>query len=59
MFAQTILSYVHVLGLETVPYPPAHGDFAVYTINDLENGINYAVSGVNINYTKFKKPEIF
>ncbi|XP_060586632.1 uncharacterized protein LOC132742282 [Ruditapes philippinarum] len=28
---------------ETLPYPPAHGDFAVYTIDDLEKGINYAV----------------
>ncbi|XP_053392471.1 mucolipin-3-like isoform X2 [Mercenaria mercenaria] len=29
---------------ETLPYPPAHGDFAVYTIDDLESGINFAVS---------------
>ncbi|XP_060580133.1 mucolipin-3-like isoform X3 [Ruditapes philippinarum] len=28
---------------ETLPYPPAQGDFAVYTIDDLESGINYAV----------------
>ncbi|KAL4227191.1 Mucolipin-2 [Mactra antiquata] len=28
---------------ETVPYPPAHGDFAVYTINSLEEGIDFAV----------------
>ncbi|XP_060570279.1 mucolipin-3-like [Ruditapes philippinarum] len=28
---------------ETLPYPRAQGDFAVYTINELENGINYAV----------------
>ncbi|XP_060552427.1 mucolipin-3-like [Ruditapes philippinarum] len=28
---------------ETLPYPPAQGDFAVYTIDDLERGINYAV----------------
>ncbi|XP_060556508.1 uncharacterized protein LOC132717122 [Ruditapes philippinarum] len=28
---------------ETLPYPPSQGDFAVYTIDDLENAINYAV----------------
>ncbi|XP_052283100.1 mucolipin-3-like isoform X2 [Dreissena polymorpha] len=28
---------------ETLPYPPAHGDFAVYTIDDLVAGINFAV----------------
>lgn len=28
---------------ETLPYPPAQGDFAVYNIDDLESGINYAV----------------
>ncbi|XP_060552426.1 mucolipin-3-like [Ruditapes philippinarum] len=28
---------------ETLPYPPAQGDFAVYTIADLESSINYAV----------------
>lgn len=28
---------------ETLPYPPAHGDFAVYTISDWEAGINFAV----------------
>ena len=31
---------------ETLAYPPAQGDFAVYTIEDLESGINYAVEGV-------------
>ncbi|KAH3777964.1 hypothetical protein DPMN_179415 [Dreissena polymorpha] len=28
---------------ETRPYPPAHGDFAVYTIDDLVAGVNFAV----------------
>ncbi|XP_060598500.1 uncharacterized protein LOC132752207, partial [Ruditapes philippinarum] len=30
---------------ETLAYPPHKGDFAVYTIDDLENGINFAVKG--------------
>jgi hypothetical protein len=34
-------------GWETLPYPPAQGDFAVYTIDDLESGINYAVKNVS------------
>ncbi|KAH3777519.1 mucolipin-2-like [Dreissena polymorpha] len=28
---------------ETVAYPPAHGDFAVYTVDDLVDGVNHAV----------------
>lgn len=35
------------LAWETLPYPPSTGDFAVYTIDDLENDINFAVSGVS------------
>ena len=31
---------------ETPDYPPAHGDFAVYDINDLKEKINYAVGQV-------------
>jgi len=34
------------LGWETLPYPPAHGDFAVYTIDDLVGGVNFAVERV-------------
>ncbi|XP_053409028.1 mucolipin-3-like [Mercenaria mercenaria] len=39
---------------ETLPYPPAQGDFAVYTISDLESGINYAVQ----NYYNAEKEAI-
>lgn len=30
-------------GEETLPYPPATGDFAVYTKDDFISSINYAV----------------
>ncbi|XP_045165455.2 mucolipin-3-like [Mercenaria mercenaria] len=30
---------------ETLAYPPAQGEFAVYTIDDLKSGINFAVKG--------------
>ncbi|KAL4226949.1 hypothetical protein ACF0H5_014926 [Mactra antiquata] len=31
-------------GWEAAPYPPAHGNFAVYTINGLKKSIDFAVS---------------
>lgn len=34
------------LAWETLAYPPAQGEFAVYTIDDLNSGINYAVKMV-------------
>ena len=33
---------------ETLPYPPAQGDFAVYDIDTLKGKINYAVTNVSI-----------
>ncbi|XP_053409003.1 mucolipin-3-like isoform X2 [Mercenaria mercenaria] len=39
---------------ETLPYPPAQGDFAVYTISDLESGINFSVQ----NYYNAEKDAI-
>lgn len=42
-----LLKYkVQLKGLETPPYPPAHGDFAVYTIHDLIGGVDFTVSRV-------------
>ena len=35
-------------GWETLPYPPAHGEFAVYTIDDLVSGVDFAVSRVSL-----------
>lgn len=32
---------------ETPPYPPAHGDFAVYDINSFKEKINFAVQNVS------------
>ena len=32
---------------ETIPYPPAQGDFAVYDIANLKEDINYAVTNVS------------
>lgn len=31
---------------ETLPYPPATGDFAVYTKQDFMSSINYAITQV-------------
>ena len=33
---------------ETLPYPPAQGDFAVYDIDELKEKINYAVTNVRL-----------
>lgn len=35
------------LGQETLPYPRAGGDFAVFTNDELINSINYAVQQVS------------
>ena len=39
---------------ETPPYPPAHGEFAVYDIESLKDNINYAVTKVSFIYTVYK-----
>ena len=33
---------------ETLPYPPAQGDFAVYDIDELKEKINFAVTNVRL-----------
>lgn len=38
-----LILYVFI-GYETLPYPPSKGDFAVYTIDELVEGVNFAVS---------------
>lgn len=38
-----------IAGWETLPYPPAQGDFAVYSIDELVEGVNFAVSQASKN----------
>ncbi len=41
------------LSFETLPYPRASGDFAIFTNYDLRDSINYAVHRVNKNLICF------
>jgi len=34
---------------ETMPYPPSHGVYAIYTIDDLLDHINYTIVNVSQN----------
>ena len=48
MTLKTILLKDWDASWETPPYPPAHGDFAVYKIKILKEKINYAVENVRM-----------